>query len=1091
MPPPPVPMYNGTGKDLPPPPPAPVKKPPVQATEEPIYEAVIHHREPPNHHMMTLPPLQPIVTQNIQTLPTVKEVPEPLPTPPIDTHIKLRPKSPAVQNAVRSASPMNRLSGGPMSPSSPKHSRPSSRTSSTGGHPFEREQRRKHRVEKKLQEMQSDHIDREKEQHQRDDVHHDILEFAENYFNTHERSPEGTIMATLTRKGRKSVDMVPKYEMITYYRGNSIPSSHIHMFDPENVTLSCNIFKELCKYIRGELSAERELQVIQYVIGQGIEREELRDEIFIQAMRQATNNPSIEWTDRIWLLLCLAIVAFQPSKLLFKYFVSFLKRNLEQLDGKLRQYAQWCLDNCKNTKVSSRQFPPSSVEIAAMRRLGTIVCRFFFLDGRTKAIDVHPTDTASDAVAKLAEKLGLYNIEGWAIYQSRPDGEEHVKSHDYLYDIIAAWEIKQIKIQATNSTLRKNAATLGSGENRFVFKKRMFKTTRELSQDPIEVNMLYAQAVYSVVKCDDFPVSEKVALQLAGLQAQVALGDPSNQPKPEYYSEVSSYLPERISKTREEHFWIPILAQAHRQYGAGRSELTAKVLYLSCVMQYPLYGTTMFNVSYRGYWSYGNTLVLGVNCEGIVLIKPDDKFILYEFRYTEIESIMLDPSDSFITINLLRSATAPPEQQRCYVFETKQKHEMGSLIVSYYPPLSNWITENENPIRKAKGITNEDRVRLHHNLVVCRRQLIDTELLRKPHDLSGGFLRNTLRRLSKHRLEKLRAEHGNALSDHGESYKGFPHAYWAFSRQALPQSLTKLPDQEEQAMLNVFQSILTYAGLGLNGEIVQRAEDEHITLIQSIMERCMRKESLLNELYLQLLKQTTDHPDPNSRVNLRHWALMALACSVILPPQKIVRKYLIGHLKRCASDFISEEGKYARFAEKCFMKTQGTRRRQWPPSREEIVCTINRRPIYARFHFMDGQYHSVEFHPSSTAREVMELVKKKIGLQEHAQGYAIYEVLGASERSLLPDEKVADVMSKWEKYRTAAAQAAQQSQSAQTNGQAAPRRQHHLFLFKKHLFCDQFMNLDDPVEKELLYHQVLHGLRSERFPISEMEAVSC
>jgi len=75
-----------------------------------------------------------------------------------------------------------------------------------------------------------------------------------------------------------------------------------------------------------------------------------------------------------------------------------------------------------------------------MRRLGTIVCRFFFLDGRTKAIDIHPTDTASDAVYKLADKLCLRSIDGWSIYQSRSDGEEHVRAHYYLYDIIAAWQ---------------------------------------------------------------------------------------------------------------------------------------------------------------------------------------------------------------------------------------------------------------------------------------------------------------------------------------------------------------------------------------------------------------------------------------------------------------------------------------------------------------------------------------------------------------------------------------------------------------------------------------------------------------------------
>ena len=38
--------------------------------------------------------------------------------------------------------------------------------------------------------------------------------------------------------------------------------------------------------MRGELTAEKETQVIQLIIGKGLEREELRDEILVQCVRQ-------------------------------------------------------------------------------------------------------------------------------------------------------------------------------------------------------------------------------------------------------------------------------------------------------------------------------------------------------------------------------------------------------------------------------------------------------------------------------------------------------------------------------------------------------------------------------------------------------------------------------------------------------------------------------------------------------------------------------------------------------------------------------------------------------------------------------------
>ena len=98
-------------------------------------------------------------------------------------------------------------------------------------------------------------------------------------------------------------------------------------------------------------------------------------------------------------------------------------------------------------------------------------------------------------------------------------------------------------------------------------------------------------------------------------------------------------------------------------------------------MQYPLYGSTLFPAQYRGYWTHGTSLVLGINPAGVLLLKPvQDNSVLFQFAYREIESILLDPNENFVTMTLLKDGS---DRQRVFVLETSAKNEVNLSICNY------------------------------------------------------------------------------------------------------------------------------------------------------------------------------------------------------------------------------------------------------------------------------------------------------------------------------------------------------------------------------------------------------------------------
>ena len=64
-----------------------------------------------------------------------------------------------------------------------------------------------------------------------------------------------------------------------------------------------------------------------------------------------------------------------------------------------------------------------------------------------------------------------------------------------------------------------------------------------------------------------------------------------------------------------------------QEYGTGKTEIQAKVWYLTSVKHYPLYGSTMFQVHYKGFWSYPNKLILAIDVEGIKFVNQKTKHV--------------------------------------------------------------------------------------------------------------------------------------------------------------------------------------------------------------------------------------------------------------------------------------------------------------------------------------------------------------------------------------------------------------------------------------------------------------------------------
>jgi len=293
------------------------------------------------------------------------------------------------------------------------------------------------------------------------------------------------------------------------------------------------------------------------------------------------------------------------------------------------------------------------------------VVRVHFVDTSAKAIAIDSNTTAADLREKVIDKIGLKEDACFALFEKRDDWERCLEPDDKPVDLMAQWEKLDRK--------KGDAA-----DCQFVFKKKIFlKDDDREMEDSVAKDLVYKQALQCVVS-STYPCNVDDAIKLAGLQFQIVYGNHN----PQFHtlgfltSNLKDFVPKALFGQKKAPEWEYLILKQHEGQ-QGKSAEDAKTEYLSIVRLWPYYGTTFFPPCKSvGNKNLPSKVIIGVNYEGIRLLKPKNKELISEHLFTEICS-WASSSGTFAF------EFGNQNESQKYTFETKQGAIIAATIQTY------------------------------------------------------------------------------------------------------------------------------------------------------------------------------------------------------------------------------------------------------------------------------------------------------------------------------------------------------------------------------------------------------------------------
>ncbi|XP_026757270.2 myosin-VIIa isoform X2 [Galleria mellonella] len=759
------------------------------------------------------------------------------------------------------------------------------------------------------------------------------------------------------------------------------------------------------------------LEKLHFIIGHGILRAELRDEIYCQICKQLSVNPSKSSHARGWILLSLCVGCFAPSEKFVNYLRAFIR---EGPPG----YAPYCEDRLKRTfNNGTRNQPPSWLELQATKSKKPIMLPITFMDGNTKTLLADSATTARELCNQLSDKIGLRDQFGFSLYIALFDKVSSLGSGgDHVMDAISQCEqyAKEQGAQERNAPWR------------LFFRKEIFAPWHDPTEDQVATNLIYQQVVRGVkfgeYRCD----KEEDLAMIAAQQYYIEYGQDMNTER--LYTLLPNYIPDYCLTGVEKAVdrWGSLVVQAYKKSYYVKEKIPAYRVKEDVVSYAKFKWPLLFSRFYEAYRNSGpnlpkNDVIIAVNWTGVYVV-DDQEQVLLELSFPEITTVSSQKTNKVFTQTFSLSTVRGEE----FTFQSPNAEDIRDLVVYFLEGLkkrSKFVIalqdykapgEGSSFLTFQKGdliILEEDSTGesvLNNGWCIgrCERTMergdfpaetvyVLPALTKPPPDILNLFCKEgaqhgrripaatfngTENRDKPHTLLEYALDHfrlppkrtvSKALTL-STAKRGGSEELWRHSREPIKLPLLKkLQTKEELAdeACFAFTAILKYMGdLPSKRPRIGNEYTDHI------FDGPLKHEILRDEIYCQIMKQLTENRNRMSEE--RGWELMWLATGLFACSQGLLRELTLFLRTRrypIAQDSLQR-----------LQKTLRNGQRKYPPHQVEVEAIQHKTTqIFHKVYFPDDTDEAFEVDSSTRAKDFCQNIAQRLNLRS-SEGLSLF-----------------------------------------------------------------------------------------------------